>query len=79
MLDIKITRTTCPKEKPQDESKLGFGKKFTDHMFVMDYTEGEAGMTPHRPLRTLPAGPRYGRVPLCTGDLRGHEGLPHGG
>lgn len=41
MLDIKITRTTCPKEKPQDESKLGFGKKFTDHMFVMDYTEGD--------------------------------------
>ena len=39
MLDIKITRTTCPKEKPQDESKLGFGKKFTDHMFVMDYTD----------------------------------------
>ena len=36
MLDIKITRTTCPKEKPQDESKLGFGKKFTDHMFVME-------------------------------------------
>ena len=63
MLDIKITRTTCPKEKPQDESKLGFGKKFTDHMFVMDYTEGEG----------------YGRVPLCTGDLRGHEGLPHCG
>ena len=29
MLDIKITRTTCPKEKPQDETKLGFGKKFT--------------------------------------------------
>ena len=23
MLDIKITRTTSPKEKPQDESKLG--------------------------------------------------------
>ena len=41
MLDIKITRTTHPKEKPQDETKLGFGKKFTDHMFVMDYTEGE--------------------------------------
>ncbi len=31
----------APKEKPQDETKLGFGKKFTDHMFVMDYTEGE--------------------------------------
>ena len=37
MLDIKITRTTSPKEKP-DENNLGFGKKFTDHMFVMDYT-----------------------------------------
>ena len=41
MLDIKITRTTTPKEKPQDESKLGFGKIFTDHMFLMDYTAGE--------------------------------------
>lgn len=26
MLDIKIVRTTEPKAKPQDESKLGFGK-----------------------------------------------------
>ena len=41
MLDIKITKTTHPKEKPQDESKLGFGKQFSDHMFLMDYTEGE--------------------------------------
>ena len=41
MLDIKITRTTAPKAKPQDESKLGFGKIFTDHMFLMDYTAGE--------------------------------------
>lgn len=55
MLDIKITRTTCPKEKPQDESKLGFGKKFTDHMFVMDYTEGEgwhdARIVPYAPFQ----------------------------
>ena len=41
MLDIKITRTATPKAKPTDETKLGFGKKFSDHMFVMDYTEGE--------------------------------------
>ena len=55
MLDIKITRTTSPKEKPQDETKLGFGKKFTDHMFVMDYTEGEgwhdARIVPYAPSR----------------------------
>ena len=59
MLDIKITRTTCPKEKPQDESKLGFGKKFTDHMFVMDYTEGEgwhdARIVPYAPFPLDPA------------------------
>ena len=40
-MDIKITKTTHPKEKPQDESKLGFGKIFSDHMFLMDYTAGE--------------------------------------
>ena len=39
MLDIKITRTATPKAKPTDETKLGFGKKFSDHMFVMDYDE----------------------------------------
>lgn len=37
MLDIRIIKTSTPKEKPQDESKLGFGKVFTDHMFIMDY------------------------------------------
>ena len=37
MLDIQITKTTSPKAKPADESKLGFVKIFTDHMFVMDY------------------------------------------
>ena len=38
MLDIKITKTECPKAKPADESSLGFGKVFSDHMFIMDYT-----------------------------------------
>ena len=41
MLDIKITRTATPKEKPAKGQKLGFGKIFTDHMFVMNYTEGK--------------------------------------
>ena len=46
MLDIKITKTTSPKAKPQDETKLGFGKIFTDHMFLMDYTEGKGWYDP---------------------------------
>ena len=41
MLDIKIELTTQPKAKPAPGQKLGFGKIFTDHMFVMNYTEGK--------------------------------------
>ena len=37
-MEIKITLTDKPHAKP-DESALGFGKFFTDHMFLMDYTE----------------------------------------
>ena len=37
-MEIKITKTSTPKAKPTDESKLGFGKVFTDRMFVMDYS-----------------------------------------
>jgi len=39
MLDIRIELAAQRKEKP-DWNKLGFGKIFTDHMFIMDYTEG---------------------------------------
>ena len=39
-MQIRIVRTDSPKEKP-DSSTLGFGKIFTDHMFVMDYTTDE--------------------------------------
>ncbi len=36
--DISVTKTTSPKARPADESKLGFGRIFTDHMFMMDYS-----------------------------------------
>ena len=39
-MEIKIIRNENPKVKPE-ASKLGFGKYFTDHMFIMDYTAGE--------------------------------------
>ena len=38
-MEIRITKTTTPSEMPP-EDKLGFGKVFTDHMFIMDYEEG---------------------------------------
>jgi len=51
-MDIKITKTAVPKEKP-DWNNLGFGDYFTDHMFVMDYF-GEKSW--HNP-RIIPYGP----------------------
>lgn len=51
-MNISITTTTAPKQKP-DQSKLGFGKYFTDHMFVMDYTTGKGWHDP----RIVPYGP----------------------
>ena len=46
MQEIKIELTKNPKAKPQDESKLGFGQIFTDHMFLMNYDEGEGWHNP---------------------------------
>ena len=39
-MEISKTLTTTPKEKPAADT-LGFGKFFTDHMFMMDYAEGK--------------------------------------
>ena len=59
MLDIKIERTTTPKEKPADQTKLGFGHIFTDHMFVMNYDAGQgwhdARIVPYGDLSLSPA------------------------
>ena len=57
MLDIKIQKTENPKAKP--EGPLGFGKIFTDHMFIMNYTEGmgwhDARIVPFGDLSFSPA------------------------
>ena len=34
---IEVTLNSEKKQKPQD-NELQFGKAFTDHMFIMDYT-----------------------------------------
>lgn len=59
MFDIPVTLTSNPKKKPEDESKLGFGKIFTDHMFIMDYELGrgwfDARVVPYGPFVLDPA------------------------
>lgn len=58
MLDIRIERTKEPKDKP-NVTNLGFGKHFTDHMFIMDYnpTDGwnQARIVPYQPLELNPS------------------------
>ena len=41
MLNIRVEKTTNPKVKPDFTKPLPFGKIFTDHMFIMNYTEGK--------------------------------------
>ncbi|MBE6966129.1 MAG: branched-chain amino acid aminotransferase [Ruminococcaceae bacterium] len=59
MYNFPVTKTTNPKARPQDESKLAFGKVFTDHMFIMNYTEGkgwhDARIEPYRKLELDPS------------------------
>lgn len=58
MLDIRYELTNARKEKP-DSSALGFGRHFTDHMFLMNYTEGkgwhDARIVPYADLSLDPA------------------------
>ena len=58
-MQISITKTTQPKAKPADAASLGFGKVFTDHMFLMDYTPEkgwhDARIVPFGPIALHPA------------------------
>lgn len=55
---ISTTLTTTPKQKPSLET-MGFGKYFTDHMFILDYTEGkgwhDARIVPYQAIALDPA------------------------
>ena len=58
-MEIKIERSTNLKAKPTSKDGLGFGKIFTDHMFVMEYDEGmgwhDARVEPYHPFMIDPA------------------------
>lgn len=56
--EFKVTKTLSPKQKP-DPDTLEFGKVFSDHMFVMNYTEGkgwhDGRIVPYAPITLDPA------------------------
>lgn len=53
MENIRVELSKSLKPKPQDESKLGFGKIFTDHMFAMNYSTEKGWFDP----RVVPYAP----------------------
>ena len=66
-MEIRFEKTTAPKQKP-DSSTLGFGKFFTDHMFMMDYSAEEGW----HDARIIPFGP-LAIHPACTALHYGSE------
>ena len=55
-IDIQLSKNM--KQKPSFDN-LAFGKNFTDHMFIMDYTAGkgwhDARIVPYQPVTLDPA------------------------
>ena len=64
-MEIKIVKTSSPKQKP-DSKNLGFGKYFTDHMFIMEYSK-EQGW---HDARIVP----FGKIPLHPASTVLHYG-----
>ncbi|OJH15969.1 branched chain amino acid aminotransferase, partial [Bacillus obstructivus] len=64
---ITIIENQEKKQKP-DPNQLEVGKRFTDHMFIMDYTEGtgwhDPRIVPYQPISLDPAAMifRYGQT-----------------
>lgn len=58
MIEIKTELTTNKKQKP-DFNNLGFGRFFTDHMFILDYKEDKGWhdprIIPYQPISLDPA------------------------
>ncbi|HLO10085.1 MAG TPA: branched chain amino acid aminotransferase, partial [Desulfobacteria bacterium] len=60
---MQITVTQAPenrrRQKPNSGEPLGFGKIFSDHMFLMDYSQGtgwhDARIVPYGPLSLAPS------------------------
>ena len=69
-MEIKVTQANNSdlKPRPADESQIGFGDIFTDHMFLMDYESGTGWHNPRiEPYRNISIDP------YLWGDLHCHH------
>ena len=74
MLNIRIERTAHPKQKPAPGQPLGFGKIFTDHMFIMNYTEGK-GFSLIEVISTCPT--NWGKTPQAALEWAEQNMIPY--
>lgn len=76
-MEIRIERTNVPKQKPVDETKLGFGKVFTDHMFIMNYDEGQgwhdARIVPYAPISLDPSAAVFHYAQECFEGMKAYR------
>lgn len=75
-MEIRIEKTTAPKAKP-DWKNLGFGHIFTDHMFIMDYDEGQgwhnARIVPYQPIVLDPSALVFHYAQECFEGLKAYR------
>ncbi len=75
-MQIRITQTTTPKQKP-DQSQLGFGKYYTDHMFVMPYSADrgwyDPAIVPFAPFSLSPATMVFHYAQECFEGLKAYR------
>lgn len=79
MLDIKIEKATNLKAKTPDD-QLGFGRIFTDHMFIMDYDAGQgwhdARIVPYGPISLDPSSVVFHYAQECFEGLKAYPAVP---
>lgn len=75
-MQIRINRTTEPKQKP-NQSMLGFGKYYTDHMFVMPYSKEigwhDPAIVPFAPFSLNPATMVFHYAQECFEGLKAYR------
>lgn len=80
-MEISTRKTNSPKQKP-DESNLGFGSYFTDHMFLLTYEEGkgwhDAQLKPYEPFVLDPSAMVFHYAQECFEGLKAYR-TPSGG
>ncbi len=75
-MEIKVTKTNTLKQKPIDESTLGFARSFSDHMFMVEYEEErcwfDPRIVPYQNISLNPASPVFHYAKFLKGQRPTH-------